>query len=188
MAAVGLGVAAGSGADPDFEFVLAEGVPLPVEAAPGDSTLASDCPAPDMAARTPPGAGVVGPVVHVATEAVLGVEAAFGAALAHRRHFCLGSHAGRQWDHLVAAAYTAPQHLGTCHILPGHIRLGSTHKAEAGQRADHNQVVAVREHATQRPGTQTAVVRRADAVVHRLSSSNISRLRQKGEKRPLHSL
>ena len=47
----------------------------------------------------------------------------------------------------------APQHLGTRHILPGHIHFGSTHKAEAGRRADHNQVVAVREHATLRPGT-----------------------------------
>jgi hypothetical protein len=64
VAAVGPGVAAGSGADPDFEFVLAEEVPL-----------------------------------------------------------------------------------------PGHLRLGSTHKAAAGRRADHNQVIAVREHATQRPGT-----------------------------------
>ena len=55
--------------------------------------------------------------------------------------------------HKAEAVYTPQQHLGTCHILPGHIRLGSTHKAEAGQRADHNQVVAVREHATLRPGT-----------------------------------
>ena len=153
VAVVGPGVAAGSGADPEFEFVPAEGVPLPVEAAPADSTLPSDCPAPDMAARTPSGAEVVGPVVHVATEAVLGVEAAIEVVQPHRRHFDLGCHAGRPWDHLVAAVYTPPQHLDTCHILPGHIRLGSTHKAEAGQRADHNQVVAVREHATLRPGT-----------------------------------
>jgi hypothetical protein len=103
---VGPGVAAGSGADPEFELVPAEGVPLPVEAAPGDSKLASNYPAPDMAARTPSGAGVVGPVVHVATEAVLGVEAAFGVALPHKRHFDLGCHAGRQWDHLVAAVRT----------------------------------------------------------------------------------
>ena len=63
--------------------------------------------------------------------------------------------------------------------LPGHLRLGSTHKAAAGRRAAHNQVIAVREHATQRPGTYTAFVRRAGAVVHRLSSSNISGQRQK---------
>ena len=93
VAAVGPGVAADSGADPEFEFVPAEGVPLPVEVEPADSTLPSDCPAPDMAARTPSGAGVVAPVVHVATEAVLGVEAAFGVALPHKRQF---DQAGRQ--------------------------------------------------------------------------------------------
>jgi hypothetical protein len=86
----GLGAAAGSGADPEFEFVPAEGGPLPVGVAPEDSTVPSNCPALDMAARTPSGAGVVGPVALVATEAVLGVEAAFGVALPHKRHFDLG--------------------------------------------------------------------------------------------------
>jgi hypothetical protein len=67
LTVVGPGVVAGSGADPEFEFVSAEGVPLPV-------------------------------------------EAALGVALPHERHFDLGCHAGRQWDHLVAAMHTSPVH------------------------------------------------------------------------------
>jgi hypothetical protein len=42
--------------------------------------MSSNCPAPDMASRTPPGAGVAGLVAHVVTDG-LGVEAAFGVAL-----------------------------------------------------------------------------------------------------------
>lgn len=48
--------------------------------------MPSNCPAPDMASRTPSGAGVVGPVAHVVTDAGLGVEAAFGVALPHQWH------------------------------------------------------------------------------------------------------
>jgi hypothetical protein len=40
---------------------------------------------------------------------------------------------------------------------------------EAGHRADHNQVVAVRGHATRRAGTKIEVVGKPDAVVHKLS-------------------
>ena len=46
-----------------------------------------------MAARTPSGAGVVGPVAHAVTDAVFGVEgleAVFGVALPHKRHFDVG--------------------------------------------------------------------------------------------------
>lgn len=102
-AETGVGAAAGSGPDPKLEFVPIAGEPLPV---PGDSTLPSDCPAPDMAARTPSGAEIVGPVALVATEAVLGAEAASGVALPHKTHFDLGRRAGRQWDHLVVVVYT----------------------------------------------------------------------------------
>jgi hypothetical protein len=49
------------------------------------------------------------------------------------------------------------------------MRLCSTHRLAAGQQADHNQGLAVREHATRGAGTQTAVVGKADAVVRRLS-------------------
>jgi hypothetical protein len=139
------GPGAGPGADPGFELVPAAGVPLPVGAAPaGDSTTPSNCPALDMAARTPLAAGVVEPAALVETEAVLGV----GVALPHKRHFGPGWREDRQWDHLVAAVYTQPEHLGTCHILPGHIRWCSMHTPAAGRLVDHNQVVAV-----QRVGT-----------------------------------
>jgi hypothetical protein len=89
VTAIGLEAAAGFEADSEFEFVPAEGEPLPVEAVPGDSTMPSDCPAPDMAASTPSGVAVVGPVVLVVAEAVLGVEAAIGVVLPHKRHFDL---------------------------------------------------------------------------------------------------
>ena len=91
VAAVGLeAAAAGFGADSEFEFVQAEEELLVVEAAPGDSTMPSDCPVLDMAASTPSGvAAVVGPVVLVVAEAVLGVEAAIGIALPHKRSFGL---------------------------------------------------------------------------------------------------
>jgi hypothetical protein len=166
---VGPAAAAGPGVDPEFEPVPAEsGPPLPVVAAPGDSTAASNCPAPDMAARTPSGAGVVAPVALVEAEAVLGVGVAFGVALPHMRYFGLGWRVGRQRDHLAASACTQPGHLGTCHILPGHMRLCSMHRSAAGRLVDHNRVVAVREHATRRVGTQTALVGKAGAVVHKL--------------------
>lgn len=148
VTAVGRGAVAGPGVDPDFELVPAAGVPLPVGAAPAeDSTAPSNCPAPDMAARTPSGDVVVGPAALVETEAVLGV----GVALPHTRHFGPGWRVDRQWEHLVAAVYTQPEHLGTCHILPGHIRLCSMHTSAAGRLVDHNQVVAVV--AVQRVGT-----------------------------------
>jgi hypothetical protein len=101
--AVGLEAVAGFGADSEFEFVPAEGEPLPVEAVPGDSTMPSDCPALDMAASTLSGVAVVGPVVLVATEAVLGVEAAIGIALPHKRHFDLDWCVGQD-----AAVYRQP--------------------------------------------------------------------------------
>jgi hypothetical protein len=100
-AVVGLEAAAGFGADSELEFVPAEVEPLPVEALPGDSTVPSHCPAPDMAPSTPSvvGVGVVGPVVLVVTvtEVVLGVEAEIGIALPHKRDFdpdwCVGQDA-----------------------------------------------------------------------------------------------
>ena len=167
---VGPAAAAGPGADPEFEPVPVEGEPLPVGAAPGDSTAASNCLAPDMAARTPSGAGAgaVAPVALVEAEAVLGVGVAFGVALPHMRHFGLGWRVGRQGDHPAASACTQPGRLGTCHILPGHMRLRSTRRSAAGRLVDHNQVVAVLEHATRRVGTQTALVGKADVVVHKL--------------------
>jgi hypothetical protein len=166
VAAVGLEVAAGFGADSEFEFVPAEGEPL-VEAAPGDSTMPSDCPAQDMVASTPSGVeAVVGPV---AAEAVLGVEAAIGIGLPHTRHFDLDWRVGQD-----AAVYMQPWHLGMRHISSGRMRLCSTHRLAPGRQADHNQGLAVREHATQGAGTQTAVVEKRDAVVHRLSKSRQS--------------
>ena len=179
VTAVGLGAAAGSGADREFESVPAEGELLLVGAVPGDSTMGwvQNCPALDKAAaRTPSGAGVVGPVELVAeTEAVLGVEAAIGIALPHKRHCDLDC-VGRD-----AAVYT--WHLGTRHIPSGRIRLGSTQRLATGRQADHNQGVAVREHATQGVGTQIAVVGTSDVVVHRLvKSSNISGLRRRERK------
>ena len=103
--AVGLEAGAGFGADSESEFVPAEGEPLPVEAVPGDSTMASDCPARDMAASTPSGVAVVGPVVLVVTEAVLGpgVEVAIGIALPRKRHFDLDWCVGQD-----AAVYKQP--------------------------------------------------------------------------------
>lgn len=141
VTAVGPGAAAGPGPDREFELVPAAGDLLPAGAAlAGDSTMPSDCPAPDMAARTPSGAGAGGPAALVEAEAVLGV----GVALPHKRHFGPGWREDRQRDHLVAAVYTQPEHLGTCHILPGHIRLCSMHTSAAGRVVDHNQVAAVR--------------------------------------------
>jgi hypothetical protein len=175
VTAVGLEAAAGFGADSEFEFVPAEVEPLPVEAVPGDSTMASDCPAPDMAASTPSGVAVVGPVVLVVTEAVLGVEA--GIALPHKRYFDLDLRVGQD-----AVVYNQPWHLGTRHIPSGRMRLCSTHRLAAGRLVDHNQGLAVREHATQGAGTQTAVVGKADAVVHRLSKFQHQQIETKGEK------
>ena len=86
-AAVGLEAAAGFGADSEFGFVPVEEEPRTVEAVPGGSTMPPDCPAPDMAASTP--AAVVGPVVLVVTEVVLGVDAVIGIVLPHKRHFDL---------------------------------------------------------------------------------------------------
>lgn len=163
VAAVGLESAVGFGADSEFEFVPAEGQPLPVEAVPGDSMMPSDCPVPDMAASTPSGVAVVGPVVLVVMEAVPGAEAAIGIALPHKRNFGLDWRAGQD-----AAVYKQPWHPGTRRIPPGHIRLCSTHRLVAGRQADHNQGLAVREHATRGAGTQTAVAGKADAVVHRI--------------------
>lgn len=181
VTAVGLEAAAGFGADSEFEFVPAEVEPLPVEAVPGDSTMASDCPAPDMAASTPSVVPVAGPAVLVVTEAVLGVEA--GIAPPHKRYFDLDLRVGQD-----AAVYKQPWHLGTRHIPSGRMRLCSTHRLAAGRQADHNQGLAVREHATQGAGTQTAVVGKADAVVHRLSKLQHQQIETKGEKGPLHSL
>jgi hypothetical protein len=65
------------------------------------------------------------------------------------------------------------------------MRLCSTHRLAAGRQADHNQRLAVREHATQGAGT---VVGRADAVVHSLSKFQHQRIETKGEKGSLHSL
>jgi len=97
VTAVGLEAAAGFGADSEFEFVPAEGEPPPVEAVPGDSTMPSNCPVLDMAASTPPEVALAGLVALVVTEAVLGVEAAIGIALPHKRHFdldwCVGQDA-----------------------------------------------------------------------------------------------
>ena len=57
----------GAAARSQFKFVPVEGGALLVGAVPenskGDSTIASNCPAPDMAARTPFGTGVVALVV-----------------------------------------------------------------------------------------------------------------------------
>ena len=70
------------GADREFELVPAAGDLLPAGGAlAGDSTTPSDCPVPDMAARTPSAAGAVGPAVLVEQEAVLGVAV----ALPHKR-------------------------------------------------------------------------------------------------------
>ncbi len=133
---VGLEAAAGSGADQEFEFVPAEGEePLLVEAVPGDSTMPSDCLAPDMAARTPSGAAAGGPVVLVVKEAVLGVEAAIVIlVLPHKRHYDLGLRRGG----LDAAVYRQAKHLGARHILADRIHSYSIHTLAAGQRVDHN--------------------------------------------------
>jgi hypothetical protein len=97
VTAVGVEAAAGFGADSEFEFVPAEVEPLPVEAVPGDSTMLSDCPAPEMAASTPSGIGVVGLVALVVTEAGLEVEAAIVIALPRKRYsdldWCVGQDA-----------------------------------------------------------------------------------------------
>lgn len=104
VTAVGLGAAAGFGADSEFEFVPAEGEHRAVEAVPGDSTMSSDCPAPDMAASTPSGvAEVAGLVALAVTEAVIGVEAVIGIALPHKRHFDLDWCVGQD-----AAVYRRP--------------------------------------------------------------------------------
>ena len=103
VTAVGLEAAAEFGADSEFEIVPAEGEPLPVEAVPGDSTMPSDCPAPDTTASTLSGVAVVGPVVLVVTEAVLGVEAAIAIALPHKWHFDLDWRVGQD-----AAVYKQP--------------------------------------------------------------------------------
>ena len=140
VTAVGPGAAV-PGADREFEIVPAAGDLLPAGAAlAGDSTMPSDCPAPDMAARKQSGAGAAGPAALVEAEAVLAVAV----ALPHKRHFGQGWREDRQPDHLVEAVYTQPEHLGTCHILPGHIRLCSMHTSAAGRVVDHNQVAAVR--------------------------------------------
>jgi len=132
---VGLEAAAGSEADPEFEFVPAEGEePLLVGAVPGDSTMPSDCLAPDMAARTPSGAAAGGPVVLVVKEAVLGVEAAIVIlVLPHKRHCDLGLRGG-----LDEAVYRQAKHLGARHILADRIHSYSIHTLAAGQRVDHN--------------------------------------------------
>ena len=57
-----------------------------------------------------------------------------------------------------------------------------------GRQADHNQGLAAREHATQGAGTRTAVVGKADAVVHRLSKFQHQRIETRREKESLHSL
>jgi hypothetical protein len=100
VTAVGLEAAAGFGAGSEFEVVPAEGEPLPVEAVPGDSTVPSSCPAPDMAASTPSGVALV---VLVVTGAVPGVEAAIGIALPRKRHFDLDWCVGQD-----AAVYKQP--------------------------------------------------------------------------------
>ena len=87
VTAVGLEATAGSGADSELEFVQAEVETLPVEAVPEDCMVPSDCPASNMAASTQPVAAVVGPVVLVVTEAVLGLEAVIGIALSYKRDF-----------------------------------------------------------------------------------------------------
>ena len=150
VTAVGLEAAAGFGADSEFEFVPAEGEPLPVECVPGNSKVPSDCPAPDMVASTPSGIVVVGPVALVVTEAVLGVEAAIGVALPHKRHFDQDWRVGQD---AVVYKQPQPQHLGTRHIPSGRMGLCSTHSLAAGRQAGHNQGLAVREHATQGVGT-----------------------------------
>ena len=84
VTAAGLEAAAGFEADLEFEFVPADGEPLPVEVVPGDS-MPPDYPAPDMVESMPSEIAVVGPAVPVVMEAVLGFEA----ALPHERHFDL---------------------------------------------------------------------------------------------------
>jgi hypothetical protein len=66
--------------------------------------------------------------------------------------------------------------------------LCSTHRLAAGRQADHNQGLAVREHATQGAGTQTAVVEKPGAVARRLSKYQHQRIERKGKKGSLHSL
>ena len=83
VTAIGL-AAAGFEADSEFEFVPADGEPLPVEVVPGDK-MPRDYPAPDMVESMPSGVAVVGPAVPVVMKDVLGVEA----ALPHKRHFDL---------------------------------------------------------------------------------------------------
>jgi hypothetical protein len=56
------------------------------------------------------------------------------------------------------------------------------HRLAAGRQADHNRGLAVREHATQGAGTQTAVAGKADAVAHSLSKFRHQRIGTKGEK------
>jgi hypothetical protein len=131
---VGLEAAAGSVADPEFELVPAEGEePLLVGAVPGDSTMPSNCLAPDMAAHTPSGVAAGGPVVLVVKEAVLGVEAAIVIlALPHKKHCDLGLRGG-----LDAAVYRQAKHLGARHILADRIHSCSIHTLAAGQRVDH---------------------------------------------------
>ena len=68
------------------------------------------------------------------------------------------------------------------------MRLCSTERLAAGREADHSQVLAVREYATRGAGTQTAVVGKTDAVVHRLSKFQYQRIETKEEKGSLHSL
>jgi hypothetical protein len=187
VAAVGLEAAAGFGADSEVEFVPAEEEePRAVEAVPGDSTMSSDCPAPDMAASTPSGvAAAVGPVAFVVTEAVIGVEAAAtGIALPHKRHFDLDWCVGQD-----AAVYRRPWHPGTPRrISSGHMCLRSTHSLAAGRQADHSQGLAVQEHATRGGSTQTAVVEKPGAVARRLSKCRYQWIERKGKKGSLHSL
>lgn len=183
-AAVGLEAAVGFGADSEFEFVPAEGEPRAVEAVPGHSTVSSGCPAPDMVtASTPSGlAAVVAPVVLVVTEAVIGA-AAIGIVLPHKRHFDL--------DWCVrqdAAVYRRAWHQGTRYISSGHMCSCSTRKPAAGRQADHNQGLAVREHATRGAGTKTAVVERLGAAARRLSKYQHQRIEKNGKNGSLHSL
>ena len=58
----------------------------------------------------------------------------------------------------------------------------------AGREADHNQGLAVQEHATRGAGTQTAVVGKVGVVVHKLSKFQHQQIETKGEKGSLHSL
>lgn len=165
-AAVELGAAAGSGADPEIEFAPAGGDRLAagVGVALGDSMVP---PAPDMVASKPSGAGVVDPVGLVVTEAVHGVGngvgvgvgcgAALGVAAPHKRTCVPGWHVGRERNHLAAAVYMQLRE-DTRYILTGRIRLDSTRRPAVGRQADHNQVLAVPVGGNQPVGMQTAVV------------------------------